>query len=163
MNQYTEINEQDDLEEVIPEEEQAPVGHFLKIGIAIILSIVSLAMIVFGTYSFIHSLGVLRYKEIQTVVGTGYYSEENHYMLSYKVGDKEYSDEYVIEKELKEGDKYKAYYDPKNPEKIVFKKTIKIYAILIAIAGVYIIKFSFPKIFKYLKESKKYFKEEEVE
>ena len=163
INQYSEINEQDDLEEVVPEEEKAPIGIFLKLAFAIILTILSIAMIVFGSYSFIRSLTNLRYKEVQVVVGTGYFVDKHHYMLSYEIKDKEYVNDLIIEKDLKNGDKYKVYYDPKDPEKLILKKTIKIHALIIAIVGVYIIIKNFPNIFKYAKESKKYFKEEEIE
>ena len=159
INQYSEIHE----EEIVEEEEETPLAPMLKMSFSIIGVICCLFLLVGGVIVFANSCKVLKYKEIETTVGDGYFIENTRYNLDYVVDEKDYRQDFIFKKELKEGDKVKAYYDPKNPEKLVLKKQINIAAIVVAVVSLFVLIKLFPLIFKFLKETKAYYKEIEVD
>ncbi len=161
INQYSEIHE--DESELVEEEEKTPFVPMFKVGVLIVLLIVCLGMIAGGAITFTRSLKVLRYKEVNAVIGDGYFIEKNRYNVDYVVDDKDYRNDFIIKKEYKEGDKIKAYYDPKKPENCVLKKMVNVVALLIAIAGFFIAKFLIPRLKKNASEAKAFYKELEIE
>ena len=161
INQYSEIHEDDS--DLVEEEEKTPFLPMFKVGLLIVLIIVCLGMIVGGTLTFVNSLKVLRYKEVDAVIGDGYFIEKDRYNVDYVVDDEDYRNDFIIKKEYKEGDKIKAYYDPKKPENCALKKTVNIIALLVAIAGFFLAKFIIPILKKNASETKSYYKELENE
>ncbi len=156
INQYSEVKED---EELVEEEEKEPLAPMLKMGFSIVGVVCCLFVLVGGVLTFINSCKVLRYKEIETTVGDGYFIEDTRYNLDYEVDGNEYRQDFLFKKELKEGDKVKAYYDPKNPEHLALKKMVNITAIVAAIISAFALKKLFPLVFKYKKETKAYYKE----
>ena len=138
INQYSEIHEDDS--DLVEEEEKTPLVPMFKVGVLIVLLVLCVGMIVGGVLTFANSLKVLRYKEVDAVIGDGYFIEKNRYNVDYVVDDKDYRNDFIIKKEYKEGDKIKAYYDPEKPDNAALSKRVNIVALLVAIVGCFIMK-----------------------
>ena len=164
MDQNTEIPKIE--EELAKEQEEdidkAPLSLGLKIVAFAFLCLASLGLVLYGVLAFTSSLNSMKYKSVEAVIRDKY-TKDKVYVLDYKVDDKEYSSYIRITKDVKVKDKITVYYNPKDKEEIVLKKSINIIAIFVAIVGLYLFKFSITKTFGYFKEAKVYFKEEDME
>ncbi len=162
INQYTEISEEiDDAKK--EEEDKAPLSLGLKIILYVGICIVSLTMVLYGVLSFTNSINTMKYKSVEAVVRDEYASRKRLYVLDYQIDGKDYSNYCRLNKDVKIKSTITVYYNPKNKEEIIPKKSINIISIFVAIAGLFLFKFGVTKAFAFIKEAKVYFKEEEIE
>ena len=119
-------------------------------------------MVLYGVLSFTSSINSMGYKKVDAVIRDEY-TKKNVYVVDYKIDDKDYSSYCRITKKVKVKDKITVYYNPKDKEEIVLKKSINIIGILVAIVGLFLFKIGITKTFGYIKEAKVYFKEDEIE
>ena len=164
MDQNTEFNNvENDIEKIEEDDmDKAPLSLGIRIIIFVGLCLVSLGMVLYGVLSFTSSINSMGYKKVDAVIRDEY-TKKNVYVVDYKIDDKDYSSYCRITKKVKVKDKITVYYNPKDKEEIVLKKSINIIGILVAIVGLFLFKIGITKTFGYIKEAKVYFKEDEIE
>ncbi len=161
INQYTEISKEE-IEEKEEDSDKEPLSLGFKIIAVIALCLISLGMVLYGALTFTSSLNSMKYKSVEAVVRDET-SKNNVYVVDYKIDDKTYSGYCKMNKKVSPKQKVTVYYNPKDRESVISKKSINIISIIVAIVGLYLFKISITKVFVYFKEAKGYFKEEEIE
>ena len=161
INQYTDLSK---LDEETKEEnvDKEPLSVGIKIIFYIGLCLVSLGMVLYGVLAFTSSLNSMKFKNVEAVVRDES-SRKNIYVVDYVIDEKSYSGYCKITKDVKPKDKITVYYNPKEKEEVIYKKSVNIIGILVAIVGLFLFKIGITKSFNYFKEAKVYFKEEDTE